>query len=154
MKLDLKLVIVMLAVLVVATVGSAYLTSWVFSSRAPVQVASEVTRVAADPYNPELIWDAGQFTVNLASTTPLSRYVKTSMSFRVNTKAAVGELEKRRVQVQDRVITTLRMTQPSELQEADGITALKQRLLDGINELLVAQGGRAYEVYLSELIIQ
>ena len=57
--------------------------------------------------------------------------------------------EARRVQVQDRVITTLRMTQPSELQEADGITALKQRLLDGINELLVAQGGRAYEVYLS-----
>ena len=150
------MVLVMFAVLVMATVGSAYLTSWVFSSRAPSPTGAEMvmTRGGIDTYNPELVWDAGQFTVNLASTTPLSRFVKTSMSFRVNTKAAVAELERRRVQVQDRVITTLRMTQPSELQEAEGITALKQRLLDGVNELIVAQGGRAHEVYLSELIIQ
>lgn len=158
-KLDLKMVLVLLSVLVVATVGSAYLTSWVFSSRAPDRLATDAGVLAMagnDGYDPGLVWNAGEFTVNLATSSPMSlpRYVKTNLSFRVNTKAAVNELERRRVQVQDRVITTLRMTQSAQLQEPDGLTALKQRLLDGVNELLSVQGGRAVEVYLSELIIQ
>lgn len=156
MKIDLKTGVVMLAVLLLATVGSAYLTSWVFGGRMATPGGAELTaaQAAVDAYNPDFVWDAGQFTVNLASSAPLSRYVKTSMSFRVNSKAAVNELERRRVQVQDRVITTLRMTQSSELQQDEELTALKQRLLDKINELLAPHGGRAYEVYLSELIIQ
>lgn len=156
MKIDLKTGLVLLAALLVVSVGSAYLTSWVFGGRpaqAPAADRSQV-QAAADTYNPELVWNAGQFTVNLASSSPLSRYIKTSISFRANSKAAVNELEKRRTQVQDRVVTTLRMTQSSELQQDEELIALKQRLLDRINELLEPRGGKVLEVYVSELIIQ
>lgn len=156
MKIDLKTGLVMLAALLVVSVGSAYLTSWVFGARLSQPQASEPSQAqaAVETYNPELVWEAGQFTVNLVSNTPLSRYIKTTISFRVNSKAAFNELEKRRIQVQDRVVTTLRMTQTSELQQDEELTALKQRLLDRINELLAPQGGRVLEVYVSELIIQ
>lgn len=157
MKIDFKTGLVLLAVLLVASVGSAYLTTWVFGGKMG-QPGADTERfqvqAAVESYNPDLVWEAGQFTVNLASSTPISRYVKTSISFRVNSKSAVNELEKRRTQVQDRVLTTLRMTQSSELQQDEELTALKQRLLDRINEILAPQGGRVLEVYVSELIIQ
>lgn len=157
MKIDFKTGLVLLAVLLVASVGSAYLTTWVFGGKMG-QSGADTERfqvqAAVESYNPDLVWEAGQFTVNLASSTPISRYVKTSISFRVNSKSAVNELEKRRTQVQDRVLTTLRMTQSSELQQDEELTALKQRLLDRINEILAPQGGRVLEVYVSELIIQ
>jgi Flagellar basal body-associated protein len=158
-KMDLKTILVLFSVLVLATVGSAYLTSWVFTSRSAEPAASEagaLARAESDDYDPGLVWNAGQFTVNLATPSPssLPRYIKTNLSFRVNSKAAVNELERRRVQVQDRVITTLRMTQSAQLQEPEGLEMLKQRLLAGVNELLAVRGGQALEVYLSELIIQ
>lgn len=155
MKLDAKLVVLLIAVVAVATVGSAFLTSWVFTSREGTVPAVEgLVSARSESFDPELVWNAGEFTVNLASNTSFARYLKTNMSFRVNTKTAVNELEKRRVQVQDRVISTLRMTAAVELQQPDGLMLLKQRLLDEINQLLASTGGRAYDVYLSELIIQ
>lgn len=158
MKLDLKTGLIIVAVLLVATVGSAYITSWVFSNRAampaePLRFKSESTSTE-QPFNPELIWDAGPFTVNLASSGNASRFIKTGMSFRVNEKETIGELEKRRVQIRDKVITILRTTTAAELADTDGITHLKNRVMGDVNELIVDDGGRVHAVYLTELVIQ
>ena len=158
MKFDLKMTLLLIALVAVATTGSAFLTSWVFTNRDEEVAQRPVGLVSAqgDKYDPALVWNAGEFTVNLASSTPvpMTRYLKTNLSFRASNKAAVNELEKRRVQIQDRVITVLRMTQAAELQQPNGEAALKQRLLDGVNELLASPNVRVQEVYLSELIIQ
>src|SRR5690606_6584463 len=68
MRFDLKLMIVIIAVVIVAAVGSAYVTSWMFSSRVPV-VAGPIGPAPAredSVFQPELVWNAGEFTVNLA----------------------------------------------------------------------------------------
>ena len=158
MKLDLKSTLILAALLLVATVGSAYLTSWFFVNRAEAPDRAADARAAAReelPFDPELVWDAGPFTVNLA-TPPGSppRFVKTGMSFRVNEPRFVGELARRRVQVRDRVITILRTTTAADLSDAEGILRLKERIMDSINELIIGSGGRVYAVYLTELVVQ
>lgn len=156
MKFDAKLVILLIAAVAVSATGSAFLTSWYFVTRGACEpgAGGGVASAQSAPFDPGLVWDAGEFTVNLVTNSSVPRYLKTSMSFRANTKAAVAELERRRVQVQDRVITTLRLTEVSALQKAEGVELLKQRLIDGVNELLGSPAARVQDVYLSELIIQ
>lgn len=156
MKLDIKTAIILIAILLVATVGSAYVTSWVFSNRAVVPAIPMQGGGAAEtiPFNPQLMWHAGVFTVNLARTGNLAPFVRMEMSFRVNEQRTISELERRRVQVRDRVITILRTTTAQELQETEGISKLKQRIMDTLNELIEGDGGRIFEVYLTELVIQ
>ena len=156
MKFDAKLAVLLIAVVVVATTGSAFLTSWVVTNRGAdgSDAPGGLVSARSEPFDPELVWNAGEFTVNLATNSSLTRYLKTSMSFRASSKAAVDELEKRRVQVQDRVIMTLRMTQVAELQQPDGVNLLKERLLEGVNELLTSRGAAVQEVYISQLIVQ
>lgn len=151
-----KMIATLLAIVLLSAVGSAYITSWVFTSRTAVPKAGDGIVVAAQKsdYNPDLIWDAGNFTVNLLTETAFPNYVKTGISFRINEKKAIDELEKRRVQVRDKVITVLRTTSGDELKSAEGLDTLKQRLTDEVSQLIVGGGGRVLEVYFSELVVQ
>lgn len=156
MRFDLKLMIVIIAVVIVAAVGSAYVTSWMFSSRVPV-VAGPIGPAPAredSVFQPELVWNAGEFTVNLATATGRSQFMKTSMSFSMNERESVAEIERRRVQVRDRIITILRTTSVDQFSSAEGFDELKQRIAAEVNELIVADGARVREVYLTELVIQ
>lgn len=154
MKVDLKLIVILVAIVIVAMVGSAYITTWVFSGRmpgpAPVTVRADQVR---SEYNPELVWSAGTFTVNLAGG-PRNSYIKTGLSFRANNKETVKKLEREHLQVRDRVITTLMTTSPQELSDETGIKAFKERIINVINEMIIDDGGLIHEVYFSELIVQ
>lgn len=156
MRLDLRMTLTLLAIVLLSAVGSAYITSWVFTSRAPVPVAGDGLAVAAErsDYNPELVWDAGSFTVNLLSDSAFPSFVKTGISFQINERKGIDELERRRVQVRDKVITVLRTTSGDELKSAQGIDALKRRLTDEVSQLVVGEGIRVVEVYFSELVVQ
>lgn len=159
MKVDFKTILVLVAVLLVATVGSAYITSWVFTNRAsppPVvgQVEQQPTAEDEANFDPQLLWDAGAYTVNLApSALGISRFAKVSMSFGVSDRRVLNELQRRKVQVQDRVITILRTTASDQLSNEEGISSLKRRIMDSVNELLETDG-RVESIYLTELVIQ
>ena len=57
------------------------------------------------------------------------------------------------MQVQDRVITILRTTASDQLSNEEGISSLKRRIMDSVNELLETDG-RVESIYLTELVIQ
>lgn len=153
MRLDLKLMIVLIAVILVATIGSAYVTSWIFSGKAPGLGVPHET-VQTHDYDPELVWDAGTFTVNLTQNGRMSGIVKTSMGFEVNKKQNVRQLEKHRLQIRDRVITVLLMTSSQDLASENGINMLKERLINVVNDLIASDGGIVRDVYFAELVIQ
>lgn len=161
MRFDLKTIIALAAILLIATVGSAYVTSWVFSQQGSLGLAEKGSiEVPVDEPKPSsdwddrLIWNAGSFTVNLKSTGPLSHYVKTSLTLGANQRETVAKMEKRRVQISDRIITILRTTQKSDLDTEEGIGRLKERIVNDINSLIVDDGGRVVAVYFSELVVQ
>lgn len=151
-----RLIAILLAVVLLSAVGSAYITSWVFTSRVPAPAAGgEGVAAAAEPeYSSELVWDAGSFTVDLLSSSTFSTYVKTGISFQVSDRKGMEELERRRVQVRDRIITVLRTTSAEELKSEQGHERLKQRLSDEVSRLIVGAGTRVVDVYFSELVVQ
>ena len=158
MKLDIKTFIVLVAIILVAAVGSAYVTSIVFSSRQlSGNVGSTGEAAASSPdlkWDGELIWHAGSFTVNLQPVGGALSFIKTSVSLRASAKNTVEELEQRKVQVNDRLITILRTTLKSELDTEEGISDLKRRIMDGVNELVQESDGQVVDVYFSELVTQ
>jgi|GEM_PF-1993899 len=163
MKLDFKTIGAFAAIILIASVGSAYITTWVFSHRTPVpQSAPDAGRDGAfDPaefqgWDSNLIWNAGTLTVNLQSPGSITamNYVKATISLQVNARSAVRELDDRRVQVTDRLITTLRTTTKSELDTEEGISNLKRRIMDDVTELIADRGGRVTAVFFSELVTQ
>jgi len=156
LRFDVRLIAILLAVVLLSAVGSAYITSWVFTSnRAPVPTAGESVAAAAEPeYNSELVWDAGSFTVDLLSSSTFPTYVRTGISFQVNERRGLEELERRRVQVRDRIITVLRTTSAEDLKSEQGHERLKQRLSDEVGRLIVGAGARVVDVYFSDLVVQ
>lgn len=155
MKLNWKAILISVPLLLIAMIGSAFVTAYFL---APHSSADSQTKTGAETiglFDPELIWDAGSVTVNLATPAGgVPRYVRAAMNLEVNEPRIVGHLEKRRVQVRDRVINVLRTTSLEELADAEGISRLKERIRDAVNPLLAEEGGQVYSVYLTEFVVQ
>ena len=155
MRFDVRLIAILLAVVLLSAVGSAYITSWVFTNRSAAPAAGQGVAAAAEPeYDSDLVWDAGSFTVDLLSSSTFPTYVKTGISVQVSERRGLEELERRRVQVRDRIIAVLRTTTPEDLKSEQGHERLKQRLRDEVGRLIVGAGARVVDVYFSELVVQ
>lgn len=158
MKLEVKTVLVLLAVLLIAVVGSAYLTSWVFTqgaSRAALTEREHSSSVRSGmDWNSDRLWDAGQFTVNLDGSAARATFMRTSMTFLVNDRRIIRDLDKRRVQLRDRIITVLHGTPVQEVRDPEGLDRLKGRIMNEVNQLILEDGGHIHEVYFSDLVIQ
>lgn len=156
MKLDIKTFILLISLMLVAAIGSAFVTSFLFSHREPMENAALAGPMIVPEleWDSELIWNAGSYTVNLQPVGGALNYVRISVSLRANAKKTVSELEQRKVQISDRIITILRTTSKRELDTEEGISTLKRRIMDGVNELVVESGGRVLAVYFSELVTQ
>lgn len=156
--LDLKLVILMVALVLLTSAASGYVTFLVFRSpavgSAPV-AAMEPGRSELEkgPEEPGPTFDVGQFTVNLAVSPEESvHYLRTQVVVEVDSDKALGELELRKHQVKDRVITIFRSKHVDELADARGTDATRGQITASLNELIGK--GRIVDVYFTDFVIQ
>ena len=149
-EVDMKVIIGIVALVIIATVGSAYSTFLIFSRGTPPSEAAGAATSNKRDIGP--IFDAGEFTVNLMSNSVQSRFIRTGIMIEGSCTNVVTELEKRTPQIRDLVIGLLRLCTAEELRTINGVDNLRERILEGVNALLLA--GDAVDVYFVDLVIQ
>ena len=154
-EVDLKVLIVAAALVIFATVGSAFATYLIFAGGNGVGFGSNGTDVSVSGDNQREMmgptFSAGDFTVNLTSNGP-TRFIRTGIVMEVSERNTIGELEERRAQVRDRVIAILRSRSTSDLNQTNGLESLRNSIMESVNELLIR--GSVVNVYFIDLVIQ
>ncbi len=151
-ELDLKVIIMAISLVLVAAVGSAYVTFLAFSKSAPgMSVATEPKAAKNDEFGP--VHKIGDFTVNLMVPQGFSpRFVRCGLVLEVNDKQCISELTKREPQIRDVVISTLRTKTLDDIAGAAGMEKLRAELGNAITGLLPSGG--IVNVYFTELVVQ
>ena len=148
MKLPAWLVVVLLALVILAASGAAVVTvSWL----GPVGGGREAG--SRDDLNDAVlgpVYDAGTFTVNLASQRV--RFMRAAISLEVDHASTISALDSRRPAVRDAIINVLRQASVEELAEDKGLQALRTEIAAAVSSLLTE--GRIRRVFFTELIIQ
>lgn len=150
-EVDFKLLIVAIAFVIIATVGSAFATYLMFRSNSSSQSASDIaaasTRKEMGP-----TYAVGEFILNLASTSNQQRFIRTEIVLETSDKKVVAELEKRQPQVRDLIITLIRSRTAEKLNNETGMELLRFEIMKNVNELV--SKGEVTDVYFIDLIIQ
>jgi len=148
-EVDAKLLIVAIALLIVATVGSAFATYLIFArgSVDEPKASEATTRRAMGP-----TYDVGEFILNLTSTTNQMRFIRTSIVLEASDSKVISELESRAPQIRDQIISLLRPRTVDELSSQDGMEILRYDIIRTINEFV--QKGEITDVFFIDLILQ
>ncbi|HHV94640.1 MAG TPA: hypothetical protein GXX47_08915 [Firmicutes bacterium] len=148
-EIDLKVIIMGIALVVIAAMGSAYITFLVFSRS--VGVVSGQAAVEKQGYGP--IHEIGEFTVNLMVPPGFApRFVRTGVAVEVSDKRCLAELTQREAQVRDAVIAILRSKTHDDIAGASGMEKLRHEIAGAISDLL--QGGKVVNVFFTDLVVQ
>ncbi|WP_324667573.1 flagellar basal body-associated FliL family protein [Geochorda subterranea] len=155
------------ALIIVASTGSAFLAYLMFNRQLPMaqQPAGErgvvsspsapaesAEAAAVAPLGPTL--DAGEFVVNLApGSGGLSiRYARVGVTVEADRREVVEELARRQPQVRDAIIAVIRTKRFEDLTSTAGTEAVRQELVQALQRLV--SRGRVVNVYFTELVIQ
>ena len=95
-------------------------------------------------------YTVGDFVVNIANNSQIN-FIRASLVFEIEEDELVEELEKRKPQVRDAIITTLRSQNESILKEANAQT-IKKIIKSEVNEIL--RSGEITNVWFTELVVQ
>lgn len=95
-------------------------------------------------------YTVGDFVVNITDNNRIN-FIRASLVFEIENEELVKELEKRKPQVRDAIITTLRSQNESILKEPNAKT-IKQILRAEINDIL--QTAEITNVWFTELVVQ
>ena len=148
-EIDLKVIIMAIALVVIAAMGSAYITFLVFSRSA--NVAAVQGPVEKKSFGP--IHEIGEFTVNLMVPPGFApRFVRTGVAVEVSDKRYLAELTQREAQVRDAVIAILRSKTHDDIAGASGMEKLRHEIAGAISDLL--QGGKVVNVFFTDLVVQ
>lgn len=148
-EVDAKLLVVAIALLIVATVGSAFATYLIFG-RASTAVEQSGETTAKRAMGPT--YDVGKFTLNLTSTTNQMRFIRTQIVLEASDTKAVSELEGRAPQIRDQLITLLRSRTIEELSSEGGMELLRFDIIKAMNGLV--SRGEVTDVFFIDLILQ
>ena len=150
-EVDAKLLIVAIALLIVATVGSAFATYLIFA-RGNTEVAAQSGEVGEKkrPLGPT--YDVGEFTLNLASSSNQMRFIRTQIVLETSSNRVISDLEDRTPQIRDQLIRLLRARTVEELNSADGMEQLRLDILQAMNTLVTK--GEVTDVFFIDLIFQ
>ncbi len=132
-EIDIRFLIVALALVIVASVGSGFTAYLMFS-----QNNLNGDLVSAKDQREELgpSFDLGQFTVNIAGTTSI-RFIRTEIVLELVDSDAEKMISQRVPQVRDRVIAVLRTYTLPELAAVDAQDKLRVSITNSINELFL-----------------
>ncbi|HHW71631.1 MAG TPA: flagellar basal body-associated protein FliL [Firmicutes bacterium] len=149
-EVDLKLLIVAVALVILATVGSAFTTYLIFRGNTAQAPQSEEAKAASKELGPT--FELGEFTLNLLSSPNQRRYIRTQVVLEAENKKVVEELEKRKPQIRDSVITIIRSKTAEELSTQAGMESLRLDILHATNAVVAK--GEVTDVFFIDLIIQ
>lgn len=149
---DSKFFLTLVALIILATVGSAYATYVMFGKQVASNFTSETKDVVQVQRDIGPTYSAGEFIVNLNTPSNQIRFIRSEIVLELNDKGALAELEKRHPQVRDRIISLLRTRTMESLNKPDGIEVLRFEIIQNINDLLAK--GRVLDVYFIDLVIQ
>lgn len=152
-EVDLKLLIGAIALIIIATVGSAFATYLIFGGTGGSISGSAGTgteEMAKREIGPT--YDVGEFTVNLTTSTSHNRFIRTGIVLELDDRSLTSELERRHPQVRDRIISILRGKSVEQLRENDGLTVLRAQIIESLNGLLMR--GEIIDVFFIDLVIQ
>lgn len=150
-EVDFKLLIAAIALIILATVGSAFTTYLIFrnSSNPHAESASSST-TAVKAMGPT--YAAGQFTLNLSSAGNQPRFIRTEVVLEASDKKVVAELEKRQPQIRDQLITVIRSRTAEQLSSENGIEILRYDIMKSMNSFIPK--GEVTDVFFIDLIVQ
>lgn len=149
-EVDLKLLIVVLAFVIIATVGSAFATYLIFRSNSEPQDPSAKASTKVEEMGPT--FPIGEFILNLSSSGNVPRFIRTEIVLETSDKKVVAELEKRQPQVRDHFISLIRSRTAEQLSNEAGMELLRFEMMREVNKLV--SKGEVTNIYFIDLIIQ
>ena len=85
----------------------------------------------------ETLVDLATFTVNLAQGDGPRRYVRLNAVLKLSEKSEISEVEARKPQIRDTIISILNSKRPEDILKRDGKLYLKQEIKSAVNSFLV-----------------
>lgn len=152
MKLDVKGIAILVALVAAVSAGSMMFTFRMFKGQVPSPAGADAAVRGEEVPVPEHIFDLRVITVNLATERGSGPYLRAAIVLQVEDEKEVEELEARRPQVRDRVIELLRQQKREDLTRPDALARLKGLVIDTVNPLL--SKGRVINVFITEFVIQ
>lgn len=149
-EVDAKILIAAIALVIIATVGSAFATFLIFRSGGTHEISgAEATETRRDmgPTFP-----VGEFTLNLSSETNQRRFIRTDIVLETSGNRVVTELENREPQIRDQLISLLRSRTAEDLSTEAGMEVLRFDILAAMNEFV--SRGEVTDVFFIDLIVQ
>jgi flagellar FliL protein len=144
-----KLAVIAVLVVITLTASGFFLLQYVNpeeSAEGEAAVANE--DAVAEDIGPTFA--VGDFTVNFNDKEQI-KYLKASIVFEIDDEAVVSEMEKRKPQIRDLIITTLRSQSLEDIKEP-GAKKIKTSIKAQINNTL--NNGEIVSVWFTDLIIQ
>lgn len=149
-EVDAKFLVAGIAFLIIAVVGSSFVTYLMFRSNAKEPAAGSHSAKEVEEMGP--VFDVGEFLLNLSATGSQPRFIRTEIVLEASDKKVVTELEKRRPQVRDYIISLIRSRTFEQLRDAAGMELLRLEMMRDISSLI--SKGEVTNVYFVDLIIQ
>ncbi len=144
-------IIIIIAVLVLG--GGGFGAYW-FLLRTPPPTAAELAEIeAAKKPEPVIlpVFALKPFVVNLADKKS-RRYLKVTMKLELSNEDLLEEVDKRRAQLRDVVLTLLSSKTAAEISTLEGKFLLRQDIIKRVNVNLVT--GKVTKVYWEEFVVQ
>jgi flagellar FliL protein len=144
-------IVIIIAVLVLG--GGGFGAYW-FLLRTPPPTAAELAEIeAAKKPEPVIlpVFALKPFVVNLADKKS-RRYLKVTMKLELSSEELLEEVDKRRAQLRDVVLTLLSSKTAAEISTLEGKFLLRQDIIKRVNVNLVT--GKVTKVYWEEFVVQ
>lgn len=148
-EIDSKFVIIALALMVIASVGTGFTAYVMLTGTFSPAKDSEVIDPNKVDIGPTFALD--DFTVNLADTNPI-RFVRTGIVLEADSEDTLAELERRVPQIRDHVISVLRSYSVSQLTQVGGLDNLRGNIREKINKTLIS--GEITDIFFVDLVVQ
>ncbi len=141
-------------IIVVLLLGGGGFGAYWFLLRAPAPTAEELAEIeAAKKPEPVIlpVFALKPFVVNLADKKS-RRYLKVTMKLELSNEELLEEVDKRRAQLRDVVLTLLSSKTANEIGSMEGKFLLRQDIIKRVNVNLVT--GKVTKIYWEEFVIQ
>ncbi|RLB69180.1 MAG: flagellar basal body protein FliL [Deltaproteobacteria bacterium] len=146
--------LLIIIVLVILLLGGGGFGAYWFLLRAPAPTVEELAEIEAAK-KPEVVilpvFALKPFVVNLADKKS-RRYLKVTMKLELSNEELLEEVDKRRAQLRDVVLTLLSSKTANEISSMEGKFLLRQDIIKRVNVNLVS--GKVTKVYWEEFVVQ
>ncbi|RCW47682.1 MULTISPECIES: flagellar basal body-associated protein FliL [unclassified Halanaerobium] len=146
-KVNIKM-IALIVVLVIIITGIMSFTFFTFFSVSENNTGENGKVKSVKDLKPT--YSVGDFVVNLSGSSNMS-FIKANIVFELEDKDMVEELDKRKPQIRDEIISILRAQSKKLIEEPEAKT-IKSMIQNSINQLLIS--GKIHNVWFTELVVQ